>query len=186
MSRQGWAESLITAETDGPALSGTAAASILPTGAKYVLPNNFFDVGKKLRLHMWGRVSNIVTTPGTLTLDVRLNTTPIIVFTGGAMQLNAVAKTNVSWEAIISLTCRAIGNGTTANLMGEGRWTSESVVGSPLPSAGGSGSLLMPASAPAVGTGFDSTAANQVDVFGTFSLTGNGLTLHQYVLESLN
>jgi hypothetical protein len=186
VSRQGWSETLITAEADGAALSGTAAASVLPTGAKFVLPANWCDIGRKLRVTASGRVSNIVTTPGTLTLDVRWNTTPIIVFNGGAMQLNAVAKTNVTWHAQIDLTVRAIGTGTSANLMGTGWWMSESVVGSAVPGTGGSGSLLMPASAPAAGTGFDSTVPNLMDLFGTFSLTGNSLTLHQYSVEALN
>jgi hypothetical protein len=187
MSVNTWVETLITSQSDGAALSGTSAASILPAQAKFTLPSNYFEkIGKGLRIKAMGRVSNIVTTPGTLTLDVRLNTTPIIVFNGGAMQLNAVAKTNVTWWLEILLTCRAIGSGTSANLMGIGQWSSESVVGSPVPGTGGSGQLSMPASAPAVGTGFDSTVTNIVDLFGTFSLTGNSLTLHEYFLESLN
>lgn len=186
-SRQTWQESLIVSEVDGTALTGTAAASIIPPAARFTLPANFMDVGKALRVTAKGRVSNIVTTPGTLTLDVRMGpTSNIIVFNGGAMQLNAVAKTNVSWIFDAMLTCRTIGNGTVATLFGIGQWTSESVVGSALPSAGGSGTLLCPASAPAAGTGFDSTVAMVADMFGVFSLTGNSLTTHEYLLESLN
>ena len=84
------------------------------------------------------------------------------------------------------LTVRAIGSGTAANLLGIGQWTSESVVGSPVPGSGGSGTLLCPASAPAVGSGFDSTAAQVIDLFATFSLTGNSITCHEYAFESLN
>jgi hypothetical protein len=184
MSRQTWQETLISATGDGSAVTGTTATSLLPSAAKLVLPANYSEVGRMLRLRAAGRISNIVTTPGTLTLDVRFGSA--IVFDGGAMQLNAVAKTNVTWVLEADLVIRAIGSGTAANLLGTGKWTSESVVGSPVPGTGGSGSLLLPASAPAVGAGYDSTATQQVDLFAKFSLTGNSITLHHYTLESLN
>jgi hypothetical protein len=45
---------------------------------------------------------------------------------------------------------------------------------------------MLPSSAPAVGTVFDSTAALPVNLFATFSLTTCALTCYQYVLEALN
>jgi hypothetical protein len=185
-------ECLMTSQVDGTALTNTTTAtSIIPASARFTLPNGFFaQIGKAIRIKAMGRISNLVTTPGTLTLDIRLGTvaTPIVVFNGGAMQLNAVAKTNVTWWFEALLTCRAIGAATGANLMGVGQWCSESVVGSPLPSAGGAGQFNLPVSAPAVGTGFDSTAANVVDLFATWSIASasNSIQCHQYSLESLN
>jgi hypothetical protein len=70
--------------------------------------------------------------------------------------------------------------------MHNGFWSSESVVGSPVPGTGGSGQLALQASTPVVGTGFDSTVANVIDLTATFSLTGNSITLHDYALESMN
>jgi hypothetical protein len=89
------------------------------------------------------------------------------------------------------LTCRAIGSGTTANLFGFGRFTSEAVIASPTGAAGGNGTLVSsvatgPDAAPAVGAGFDSTAANVVDLFFTQTVATGSLTVHSYVLESLN
>ena len=129
-----------------------------------------------------------MTTPGTLTLDVRMGpTSNIVVFNGGAMALNIVAKTNVTWWLEVLLTCRTVGSGTAATLMGTAKWTSESVIGSPLPSVGGSGVLLLPSSAPAPGTGFDNTVSMVVDLFGTWSLNNaNSILVHEYALESLN
>lgn len=186
MSLQSWQETLITSSVDGSALTAsTTPTSILPGAAKIALPSNYFQVGKMVRISALGRVSNIVTTPGTLTLDIRFGS--VVVFNGGAMTLNVVAKTDVTWWFEAILTCRAIGSGTSANMMGIGKWTSESVIGSPLPSAGGSGTLLLPSSAPAVGTGFDSTSAQIVDLFATWSLNNaNSILVHQYLLESLN
>lgn len=186
MSMQSWQETLINSSVDGTALTASiTATSILPAAAKLTLPANFFYVGRMLKITAQGRVSNIVTTPGTLTLDIRLGA--VIVANGGAMSLNVVAKTNVPWWMEWILTCRAIGNGTSANLMHQGTWQSESVIGSPLPTAGGVGSLLIPVVTPAVGTGFDSTAAQTLDLFGTWSLSNaNSIQVHQYKVESLN
>ena len=187
MSLQTWQETLIAAQVDGTALNtSTTATSILPASAKFTLPTNFFQIGRVLRIRASGRISNIVTTPGTLTLDVRLGS--VVAWNGGAVNLNVVAKTNVSWDLEVLLTCRSIGSGTSAALMGIAKFISESVVGSPVNTAGGSGMLVLPVSAPAVGTGFDSTATQQVDLFAKFSVSdaANSIQLHQYILESLN
>lgn len=190
MSLQSWQETLATAQVDGPALNTSttptsligAAGSIAAAG-KFQIPANTFSIGKELRLTALGRVSNIVTTPGTLTLDVRFGS--VIVFNGGAMPLNVVAKTNVSWKLVAFLTCRSVGSGTAATMFGMGNFTSESVNSAV---AGTANDVLLPASAPAVGTGFDSTSSQVVDLFGTWSISnaGNSIQLHKWILESLN
>lgn len=178
----------IAAAVDGAALANsTVATSLLAAASKVTILSEVFEVGRSFRIKAAGRVSNIVTTPGTLTLDVRFvdSAGTVIVANGGAMGLNIVAKTNVSWFLEWLLTVRSIGSGTSATLMHQGKWTSESVVGSPLPSAGGSGTLLLPASAPAVGTGFNSQVEQLVDLFATFSIAnaGNSIQLHQFSVE---
>lgn len=189
MSLQTWQETLVTAQVDGSTLaSSSSATSIIPAAAKYTLPPNFFAIGKVLRIKLIGRLSNIVTTPGTLTLDVRFGTGPIVVFNGGAMQLSTTAHTTLPFVAEIMLTCRAIGNSTNATLMGQGWCVSQCLNISTSDSTSGHSILLMPNVAPVVGNGFDSTITQAVDVFGTFSInnSGNGLTVHQYTLEALN
>lgn len=187
MSFSSWMETYATANGDGPSLSNsTTATSILPAQAKFTLPANFFAIGRAIRIVATGRISNIITSPGTLTLDVRFGS--IIVANGGPINLNVVAKTTVPWWLEWVMTCRAIGNGTTANLMSLGNFQSESVVGSPAATAGGNGALLMPVGTPAVGNGFDSTATQTVDLFATFNTAnaGNLIQLHSYVLMGLN
>lgn len=181
--QQSWTQVLIRAHVDGPALANsTTATSLLPPAAKKTLAANFVEVNDGLMVDAHGRISNIVTTPGTLTLDLKLGS--VVVATSGAMALNVVAKTNVPWVLRWQLTCRAIG--TSANFMHQGTWTSEAVIGSPLPSAGGAGTLLLPSSAPAVGSTFDSTAAQVVDLVATWSVAnaGNSITLHGFELVS--
>lgn len=178
-----WPETLISADVDGAAVTGTTAATLLHPTAVYTFKANELRLNDKFRIRAAGRISNIVTTPGTLTLDIRA--AGVVAFNGGAMSLNVVAKTNVTWMADIDLVVRAIGSGTNAQLFGIGKFISESVIGSPLPTVGGSGVLLMPASAPAVGTGFDSTAAVALNMFAAFSLTGNSIQLHQFSVQRL-
>lgn len=170
-------ETLITAESDGPTLTAAAAASCLPTGAVYKLPANWFDIGRQLKLWAQGKVSTVITTPGTLRFDVRLGGT--IVFDGLAILPDTVAPhSNVLWELEIMLTCRAIGNGTNANLMGSGKFFSED-----------KGSLFVALpwnTAPVVGAGFNSVQDNTVDLFFTQTVATGSLTLQQYSLIAMN
>lgn len=187
MTQQGFEQTLITAQVDGTALTNSVAAtSILPLQAVFPLqPQTLMYPGQKLRLTMWGRISTLTAAPGTLTLDVRFG--GAIVFNGGAMALNVNAKVNVTWMLEIELTCRAP-MGALATVIGTGMFTSEAVIGSPAAAAGGSGSLLLPASAPAAGATFDSTAQQAVNVFGTWSVANaaNSILVHQYSLELVN
>jgi hypothetical protein len=189
MAVQGFQFTPVSSQIDSTALANsTTATSIIPPAARFTLPNNFFYIGKVTRFRALGRISNIVTTPGTITFSLRFGAGPVIVATSAALQLNAVAKTDVAWNLDWITTCRSIGGSTSATLMHNGLWTSEAVVGSALPAAGGNGSLSLVPSAPAVGTGFDSTAAQVVDLFATFSIANaaNSIQAHQFFFEDLN
>ena len=182
MSLQSWNQCLITAQVDGPTLTAAAAATCLPGAAKHTFPAAYFLIGRKLRVRAQGRISCVVTTPGTARFDLRLGGT--VVFDSGALNLNIVAKNNVPWLLDIELTCRAIG--ASATLFGVGQFQSEAVVGAPLPSVGGNGTLLCPVGAPAVGGTFDSTTSQQLDMFFTQTVATGSMTLHMFSVESLN
>lgn len=183
----GYQTTLVEAQGDGTAVTGTAEATILPTAARIFIPSGYlFRPGKRFHVVATGRISNIVTTPGTLTLRVKHGPTAnIAVAQSSAWQLNAAAKTNVTWILDMTMTLRSIGGGTSATWFPNGQWTSESVVGSPVPASGGPGGHVWQASAPAVGTGFDSTVDNLFDLTAQFSLTGNSIQLHTFALEDL-
>jgi hypothetical protein len=180
MSLQTWRETLINSQVDGTALNtSTTATTIIPGAARLTLPSNFFSViGKAIRVVAQGRVSSF--TSGTLTFAINLGTVavPIIVFTSQAITTVA-SQTNLTFDLEVTLTARAIGTGTAANLMGIGKFSSQIVTSS---------NLLLPATAPAVGTGFDSTITNVVDLFATWSVSNaaNSIQVHQYFVESLN
>ncbi len=170
--------------TDGPTLSSAAAASCIPTANKITLPNNFWYPGKKLKIHLWGRITTPASTPMTSRFDVRVGAV-VVAFDTAAFTV-AVSKTTVPWWLDILLECRAQGAGTVTQLMGLAKFQSEAVVGSPAPGTGGNGSLLLPIGAPVLGTGFDNTAANFLDVFYTQAgTTASTLIVHDYGVEAI-
>lgn len=182
---QGFVATLIESQSDGTALANsTTATSLLPVQAKYTMPSGFFRApGDKLLVKAAGRISTVVTTPGTLTLDLRIGS--IVVANGGAMVLSTTAKTNVSWYLEWLLTARTIGGGTSATFMHQGKFTSEAAGATTV--AGEAKTILLPASSPAVGNGFDSTAAALIDLFGTWQTASasNSIQCHQFQLISL-
>lgn len=188
MSMQTWEEVIVQNATDGPTLTAAARASCIPTANRIVLPNAFFYIGRTLRVTLSGRISCAVTTPGTARLDICMGSAgTTVVFDTLALNLNIVAKTTVPWFFEVDLVCRAVGNGTSTTFMPQGgKFISEAVVGSPLPSAGGNGVLLVPVGTPAVGAGMDNTAASILDVFFTQTVATGSFTVHGYKVEVIN
>lgn len=184
MSGQYWNETLVCGAVDGPTLTAAAAASCIPTPAKITLPNNYWYIGRRIKIFLKGRISCAATTPGTARFDVRMGGT--VVWDSGALNLNTVVKTNVPFLLELDLTCRAVGTGSATTFEGIGVFQSEAVVASPLNTAGGNGSLLCPVGNPAVGTGVDATAALTLDMFFTQTVATGSMTVVDYEVISRN
>jgi hypothetical protein len=180
MSSNSWVQLLSRQYTDGTALTNTTTpTSIIPVAERFVLPAGLLFPGARLKVRAGGRMSTAGATPGTLTLDIRFGS--VVVFNGGASPTLATSASNLSWLAEIELQCRAYGAGTSANMLGMGTLLSAALSAStPV--------MLLPASAPAVGTGFDSTASQAVDLYATWSFASasNTITLHDFALQLLN
>lgn len=192
MGRQTWQETLVTQRGAGQGLltTYTTAKSVIDANALYVLPANYWYVGRSLRVTVRGAISNIVTTPGTINFQVKMGPTAnIAVFDTGAIQLNATAHTTLPFWLDIEMSCRAIGSGTTANFIGlglaEGRMFT--LTAGQVDDAQGMQSIVAPATAPVVGTGFDSTTASILDLWAGFSISnaGNGVRIDQYTAQDL-
>jgi len=180
-------ETIVMGATDGPTLTAAARASCIPTANRIVLPNNFFYIGRAIKVVMSGRISCAVTTPGTARFDICMGSAgTTVVFDTLALNLNTVAKTTVPWFLEVLLVCRAVGTGTSTTFFPRGQFTSEAVIAAPLPAAGGNGSLLVPVGTPAVGAGMDNTAASAIDVFFTQTVATGSLTVHNYQIDILN
>lgn len=189
MSKQTWQETLVAQSVAGTLFNTyTVAKTVLPATSLYTFPPNYFEEGKILRVTVQGGLSNIVTTPGTVTLQVMLGS--IAVFTTGALQLNATAHTVLPFWLEVLLTCRAIGVTTSANFMGMGRLQGiqPTLTAAQVDAVNTGGIFSAPAAAPAVGTGFDSTIANIIDFWTGFSISnaGNGIQVQNYCVEALN
>lgn len=193
MSKQGFVETPLTQQADSTALTNTTTAtSILTTPARLLIPANSWEIGKTYRVRAAGRISTLVTAPGTLTLDLRVGPSipaTIVAATTGALALNVVAQTNATWDLEWLLTCRAIGNAALTTLMHVAKWTSRASLNAPaVGTTTGVGVVLAPDTAPAVGTGFDATVNNYIDLFGTWSVANaaNSILTHLFAVESLN
>lgn len=191
MALSTWRETLLSHRGDGTALTAAARASLMQgataTRAKYTFAPNYFEPNKAIHIAASGRISCAVTTPGTARFDISFGGS-VIVFDSLALNLNIVAKTNVHWALDLLLYCQASGGSTTATLFpGACYFESEALIGSSLPTVGGSGSVLVPYNtAPVVGTGFDSTVSQSCELFFTQTVATGSVTLHSYLLEALN
>jgi hypothetical protein len=175
-----WFGQLIETATDGPALSNSASeTSIIPAVGKWVLEAGYFNrPGDELMFQVAGRLSSMGQgSAGNFNFKLKLGS--IVVWDSGAIPLNQSAKTTVPFIMNVNLTARAVGSGTSANLIGIGMLTSDGFV---------TPCQCVPISTPAVGTGFDSTSAQILDLTGTFSVAnaGNAITVHQFKLISPN
>jgi len=185
MGVQTFPQVLAVGKVDGPTLTAAAAASCIPTPEKLTLPNNYWYIGRTWRLTMHGRISTVITTPGTARFDLRIGA--VVAWDSQAILLDTVAgHTTMPWVLEVLLTCRAVGTGTSTQLFGVGKWSCEDILGTPATSPKGSLVAMLPwNAAPALGTGFDNTALNTVDVFFTQTAATGSLTVHQYLLEEL-
>lgn len=167
----------------------TTAKSVINSQAICTLPAGFLNtIGQVIRVEAWGGISNIVTTPGTITLQVMFNSTPIIVFTTGAIQLNATAHTTLPFRFSATLTLQAVGSGTAAKFMGMAEVAGVMFTNTAGQTDGANSFTILevPATAPAQGTGFDSTVANTIDFWAGFSISnaGNGIQIAQYTVSA--
>jgi hypothetical protein len=176
---------IVSSYTDGPALTAAATASCIPTYCVTTLPAGYWQIGRIWRITATGRISNVVTTPGTARFDLRM--AAVTAWDSLAIPLNIVAKTNEQWYLEIILTCRSVGSGTSATLFGQGRWLSESNILVPAAATGpGPGGVLLPFdTAPVAGTGFDSTAALAIDFRWTQTAATGSMTVHHFMIEQM-
>lgn len=178
MSRQGWVEATRILMADGPPLSNsTSITSLLNPQDKIVIPGGLITVGRSFRLCVLARMSTVVTTPGTWTMTVRYGTTSI-----GATQafaLTTTAQTNDTWQMDWNFVCRA--EGSSGNFMHGGQATSAVFTNAV-------STVMIPATAPAVGGNADLSVNGYIDLMGTWSVASasNSFTVHQFSLEWLN
>jgi len=167
--------------------SYTTAKTVIPATSLRTIRSNTLKIGHAFEIDVLGSISNIVTTPGTIVFQVKIGSA--IAFTTGNIQLNATAHTNLPFRLKVWLTVRAIGSGTSANMMGMGEIAGvmPTVTAAQVDGVNTQTIMQTPVTAPAVGAGFDSTIDNILDFFAGFNISnaGNNITIEQYIVKSL-
>lgn len=185
MGAQGWQECLDSTVADGTQVSNTVTETIVcpdfSIPAFYMLPQ------RTIRITAFGLVSNVVTTPGTLTFTIRWGgVAGVILSQSPAIALDTTARTNYPWWMQVHIVCRT--SGSSGTFMSGGyvltpdtlSTTSTNLLPQLMTSAGG------PAANAAVTV--DTTIAKLLSVTAKFSVSTNptNLTCQQRIIEVLN
>lgn len=181
----GYWETLASINADGTALTAAARASLLQgAGGKqglYTMAANKFRVNDVIHLRASGRISCVVTTPGTARWSLGIGAVDFMDTL--AIPLNIVAKVNVPWILDMTGTVRSIGNAGT--VFWQGFWLSEAALNTAIPATGpGPGGNTLPYNtAPVVGAAVDMTTAGIIDFNWTQTVATGSITLHNYCLS---
>ena len=166
----------------------TTAKSVINTQALYTIPPNYLRVGDYLRVRVSGGISNVVTAQPTFTFQVMMGS--IVVHTSQAVTTTTTAHTLIPFIYQVVMRLDSEGSGTAAKFVSQADLTGImfEISGANADPTLGVGEVLCPNTAPAVGTGFDSTISNILDFWvgiGT-SNAGNGIQVYQYTAELLS
>src|SRR3982750_3866995 len=106
MRGKGYSDVLVAQGADGTAITASTTETRLQhSAARCVLPGGYFEApAKTIEIWLRGRISTVVTTPGTLTLRLKLGSTVttgtgavtggVSAWGSGAFALNTVGKTD--------------------------------------------------------------------------------------------
>ena len=120
---------LATNSNNGAALTNTVTpTSILHGSGIGTIPFGSPQIGSKLKGMIRGRISTLVTAPGTLTFDIRFGS--IVVSAFGALSLNIVAQTNAFFDLEFLVDFVSVGGTTSATALCTGRFVSRALLGS--------------------------------------------------------
>lgn len=183
-SMQSWQELIYTIIADGTAVTGVTVATILVPD--FTLPANYFIPGRTLRYTLYGRLSTVITTPGTLTMGLRYGGIGgTVLATSGAYAPDpTAASTNLTFWVEYVVVCRSAGAAGTVMCVGRmflGDWDDASVA----TQFANVAMEVIPASAPATAA-INTTTANALTIYVTPSVTTASIQAHVAILESLS
>ncbi len=186
MSRQYWSETISVSTNSGTAVANTTTETILFPNV--VIPANYLQDSRTLRLKAWGQISNVVTLQPTITLSLRYGgVSGTVLCKTAAITTTSSVKIGDIWETEIMLTVR--GNGATGSLSAIGsaffgNQAAETAANSRAQWNGmGSAGALVPASVTVDLTA--DTALSLTALWGAAN-AANSIQGINYSLESLN
>lgn len=182
MSLQTWEEALHSSIDNATQISNTTTETIMVPDTP--IPARYWYPGRTLKATLRGALSNVVTTPGTLTLRARYGgVAGTLLVASDALTLNTTARTNSQVVIEFLLTCRANGWSSTSGSL----WTTGfACLGLSAATIGRMDNI--PGSNAAVVSSLNLIDAGTLSLTAQFSVATNptNLMINQFVLEALN
>lgn len=187
----GYVQCLKTQHQAGALLNTyTTAKSVINSQAIMAVPPGMLQLGDMLHIRASGGISNIITAQPTFTFQAMMGPvqpSTIIAHASQALLTTTTAHTLIPFEYDLWMRLDSEGAGTAAKFLAQGHISGimfpiSGAVADPTLSIG---DLMAPATAPAVGTGFDSTVLNYLDFFVGISVSNaaNGIQIYQYTVD---
>jgi hypothetical protein len=176
-SMQSWRECLYSVIADGTAVTAAARTILVPD---FTLPAYYLYPGRTLKYTLMGRMSSVITTPGTFVWSLMWGGAAGVVLAASAAVAPdpAAASSNVAWAVQFYVVCRSIGATGTAMTMGILQHNDMQATAAEL-------NKLTISDVPAVAT-IDTTTAKAISPTITPSLTTGSVQAHIAVLESIS
>lgn len=183
-SMQSWRETIYATIADGTAVTTPAVKTILVPD--FTLPINYLYPGRVLKYTLYGRMSTVITTPGTWTHTLNWGGTGgTVLATSTALAPDpTAASTNIAWYVEYIMVCRSIGATGTAFTMGK-QWHNDIDDGAAAVAnlTAALNTHVFPDAAAAVT--INTTTANALTPAITPSVTTGSMTCHLAILEAL-
>lgn len=177
---------LVIDVADGTQVAATTTETIISPDYTFSASDSRIYQGAMFNVRCWFDVSNVVTTPGTLTLRLRWGgVAGVVLASTGAIGMSTTARANYSGSLDADLVWRAIGSAGSAFCMGLATLNNVPVAADSAPQSlytlGSAG-----ANVPAVVGSLDTTIAKALSVTAQFSVAtaGTQITNHLRILSS--
>lgn len=183
---QNWVETLDLLTADGTQISNTTTETIICPD--FNIPAYYMSPGRTLEIVAFGVMSNVVTTPGTLTMRLRWGgVAGTVLWASSAQGLDTTARTNSLWRLEGQITCRSAG-ASGSFLSGGLMWGNvlSSTASNLLPALLGSAGT--PLASGNVAVTVDTTTAKLLSLTAQFSVSTSptNLTCQQRIIRVIN
>jgi hypothetical protein len=117
-SMQSWRETLYAVIADGTPVTGAAKTALVPD---FTLPANYLYPGRTIMYTLYGKMSTVITTPGTWTMSLNWGGSAgtVLAASGAYAPDSAAASTNIAWRVEYLMTCRSVGTSGSAVTFGQ-------------------------------------------------------------------
>jgi hypothetical protein len=180
MSRQYWVEPLAWATADGTAIANSTVEAIMFPDV--VIPANYMQDGRTLRLRIFGKYSTVVTANPTLTFAVRWGgVSGTLLATTEALATTTTAQVNVNFAIEVYIQVRS--NGAAGLVLCFGEIVLHTATSTVVSQVFGVAGYDAPA---AVACNLAADAALSVTAKWSAANASNTLTGMHYTIETLN